>query len=104
MYMAAFHNLIQRTDSYPLSGNLFVTVIILQFLMDSGHKLGLRRRKSFAKSFTTLCNNYKEHQHLLCMFSVGLYPGRLKFNGKIKVTRVGFGSNSNTIHFLLAFV
>lgn len=84
-----------------LSGTLSVSLRMLLFLMDSGHKLRCRKRKLFSKNLATLCNNHKEHQYLLYTFSKGLYQGRLKFNGKIKMTGLGFGSNSNTIHFFL---
>lgn len=90
--------------TYTLSGTLIVSLRMLLFLMDSGHKLRCRKRKLFAKNLATLCNNHKEHQHLLYMFSKGLYQGWLKFNGKLKMTGLGFGSNSNTIHFFLTSV
>lgn len=92
----------KHTSTLP--GIVMVSLRMLSFLMDSGHELSYRKRKLFAKNLATLCNNYKEHQHLLDMFSKGLYQGRLKFNGKIIMSRLGFGSSYNTINFLLASV
>lgn len=68
-----------------LCGTLIFSLRMLLFSMDNDHELRCRKRKSFAKNLETLCNNHKEHQHLLYVFFEGLHQGKLKFSGKNKI-------------------